>query len=395
MDTLPTELRQQILIHCPTPTLQSLRLTSKLWASLGFEYLISTTFTSLPHRPSFAHLLAISRTSLSQKLKSLFLNLGELNEYHARHNSYFLQYMRDPDERLAAQESSWGSYAWFRDEKERYMPLACASELLNPALKNIPSLRRVEVSLTTCPFPEIEETELLRQIWQIPSTRLLPRVATTERFTNLCLAIAGSPSRVEELSHDRLPLEFFAQKAITVSLISTVFLSLTRLSLVLDYSDMPNNLHSSQAFQNLSHCLRSASNMESLSLSFQGRQKTDITPFFASLAERDHVFEKLSDVKFEGVRCNEKDLVDFLSRNKRSLKNVQLGGPGLKAPHQKANGGLTLSEGSWKSVFEKVLAGLALQPKHFLIQGDMMQTDGRMFLVEDLAAAEDLGSLVK
>jgi hypothetical protein len=397
MNTLPTEIRRQIITHCTVPTLQSLRLTSTIWASLGFEYLISSSFTTLPHRPDFTRLLAVSQIPiLSQQIEHLIINLGEINEYHARHNSYFIQYMRDPDERLAAQESSWGSYASFKSEKEKHMPLACSSELLVPALKNLPKLKKVEVSLATCPFPKNDErTELLRQMWSIPSTRLCPRVATTERFTALCSALVGSPARVEELSHDRLPFEFFAQKSITISFISTVFLTIRKLSLVLDYSDMPNNLHSSQAFQNLSHCLRSTSYLEILSLSFQGRRKIDISPLFASLSEHNHVFDKLQNIKFEGMRCTENELVEFLLRHKASLKKVQLGGPGSKAPYQKANGGLHLGNGTWKSVFERVLAGLDLQPKCFLAQGDMMESGARLFVLEDLEAVEELGAFVR
>ena len=396
MDALPTELRRQILAQCTVPAVQSLRLTSKLWGTLGFEYLLTSTFTALPLYPDFNRLLSVSQVPiLSHKIQSIFINLGEINEYHARHNTYFIQYMRDPDERFAAQDSSWGAYATLKAQKEQYMPLACIPELLDPAFKNLPNLRKVDVSLATCPFPgENDETELWCQIWRIPSTRLFPRVATTERFTNLCTAIIGSPARVEELSHDRLPLEFFAQKPIIISLVSTVFLPLTKLSLGLDYSDMPNNLHSAQAFQNLSHCLRSASGLESFSLSFQGRKKTSISSLFSSFRDHKHTFKSLKEVKFEFVRCTENNLVEFLVKHKDTLKKVQLGGVGSRAPHQKARGGLHLDDGTWKSVFERVLAQLDLQQGAFLAQGDMVDPSGRAFVLEDLEPVEDLGSFV-
>jgi hypothetical protein len=303
--------------------------------------------------------------------------------------------MRDPDERLAAQEMAWGAYATFRSQKESCMSFACTPDLLDPALRNLSNLKKVEVSLAKCPFPENDErTELLRQIWNIPSTRLLPRVATTERFTNLLAAIAGSPSTVMELSHDRLPFEFFAQKAMIVSLASTVFIPLTSLSFVLDYSDMPNNLHSSQAFQNLSHCLRSASGLQSLQLSFQGRKKIDTSPLLNSLSENNFSFERLKEVKFEGVSCTENELVSFLLRQNGTLKKIQLGGVGSKAPHQKANGGVHLKEGAWKSVFEKVEAGTDLE--RFQVQGDMVELEsGKHFVLEELEKVESLGVFVR
>lgn len=302
--------------------------------------------------------------------------------------------MRDPDERLAAQEMSWGAYAGFKAEKEKYMSLASSFHLLDRALSHLSNLKRVSVSLSTCPFPENhEKTELLRQIWNIPSTRLLPRVATTERFTALCSAIVGSPARVEELSHDRLPFEFFAQKAITISLVSTVFLPITKLTLCLDYSDMPNDLHAPQGFQNLAHCLRSASSLETLSLSFTGRKKINIEKLFSRFADHDHTFEKLEDVKFEGVRCTENALATFLIRHKGSLRKVQLGGVGMKAPHQKTNGGIHLEEGTWKGVFKSVRERLNLQPKCFLVQG-VMGDPKKTFVLDDLVAVEELRNFV-
>jgi hypothetical protein len=363
---------------------------------LGEEYLVSPTFTTLPHRADFQRLFDTSQHPVfSRKIETLLITLGEINEYHARHNSYFIQYMRDPDERLAAQEMAWGAYATFRTQKESCMPLACTPDLLDPALKNLSHLKRVEVSLAKCPFPENDErTELLRQIWNIPSTRLLPRVATTERFTNLLSALASSPSTVMELSHDRLPFEFFAQKAMVISLISTTFLPLKSLSLVLDYSDMPYNLHAPQSFQNLSHCLRSAAGLQKLYLSFQGRKKVDISPLLDSFSEQTFSFAELQRIKFEGVSCAENELVTFLLGHKSSLKEVQLGGVGIKAPHQKANGGIYLKEGTWKGIFEKVGAGMDLET--FVMQGDMVEMEGgKHFVLEELEPVESLRTFVR
>jgi hypothetical protein len=364
-----------------------------VWATLGFEYLISPTFTTLLHRPDFQRLLAVSRIPLfSSRIENLFINLGEVNEYHARHNSYFIQYMRDPDERLAAQEISWGTYATIRKEKEKHGERACAPDLLDPAFRNLPNLKKVEVTLATCPFPEDDERmELLCQIWNIPSTRLLPRVATTERFTNLLSALCWSPSTIRSLSHDRLPFEFFAQKSMTISLISTNFMQLTSLSLVLDYSDMPNNLHSSQAFQNLSHCVCSATDLQTFFLSFQGRRKTDISPLLASFSERSVIFSRLRDVKLEGVLCSENAVVDFLLKHKETLRKVQLGGVGSKPPHQRANGGVHLKEGTWTSALKRLQGGLDLDVGCLRVQGDMMELEnGRRFDVDDLVGAEGL-----
>ena len=61
MEVLPVELRQTILQILDLESLKSIRLASKAWAFLAEEYLISPSFTTLPHRDDMSRLLAISQ----------------------------------------------------------------------------------------------------------------------------------------------------------------------------------------------------------------------------------------------------------------------------------------------------------------------------------------------
>ena len=61
MEHLPVELRQTVLQFLDLESLKSIRLTSKAWAVLGEEYLISDSFTTLPHRDDMSRLLSISQ----------------------------------------------------------------------------------------------------------------------------------------------------------------------------------------------------------------------------------------------------------------------------------------------------------------------------------------------
>jgi len=61
MEVLPVELRQTILQILDLDSLKSIRLASKAWAFLAEEYLISPSFTTLPHRDDMSRLLAISQ----------------------------------------------------------------------------------------------------------------------------------------------------------------------------------------------------------------------------------------------------------------------------------------------------------------------------------------------
>lgn len=113
MDTLPTELRQEILTHLCLASLKALRLTCHYWANDGLEFLISAKFTVKRHRDDCRRLLALSKHEALEKfVESLEFEMGEVDEYHARHNSYFIQYMRDPDERDESSGKAWAEYRY-------------------------------------------------------------------------------------------------------------------------------------------------------------------------------------------------------------------------------------------------------------------------------------------
>ena len=101
MEELPIELRRSVLQHVDLTSLKNLRLTSKPWAELGEEYLLSPVFNVFACRPDFnrLHLIA-EKEKFKYRIQSLHFNHAEVNEYHARHNTYFLQYMRDTETRV-------------------------------------------------------------------------------------------------------------------------------------------------------------------------------------------------------------------------------------------------------------------------------------------------------
>ncbi|KAF8863274.1 hypothetical protein BDZ45DRAFT_702598 [Acephala macrosclerotiorum] len=395
MEELPTEIRRAILVFVDIPSLKNLRLTSKLWRTLGEDYLISSTFVSLSFRNDISRLTALAKHSkFCLKIERLQFQHGEVNEYHARHNTYFLNCMQDSDTRMEMQTSVWSTYANLRAQKERYLPGSCDIHALNEAFGLLPNLKNVEVNLMTCPFQEDDHPEMLKEIWGIPSTRLMPRVATTERFTSLVSAIGSNTStiRIESLSHDRLPFEFFAQRPVLISHMSGAFKSLTNLNLAIDYSDMPNNLHHSQAFQNLSICIRSATQLRSLNLQFLGRRKIDISDLLSTFRASNYLFTNLKTLTLRGIMSTETDLGDFLIRQK-SLKSLQLGGLGLKTRHQPPNGGVHLSEGSFKELFAKIKSNLDLES--FKLHGDLIGVEsGERWILDGIENERNLWEFV-
>ncbi|KAE8443819.1 hypothetical protein EG329_001326 [Mollisiaceae sp. DMI_Dod_QoI] len=395
MEFLPTELRRAILAFVDITSLKNLRLTSRIWATLGEDYLISDTFFSLSYRNDIYRLTNLAKhPKFRHKIEHLQFQHGEVNEYHARHNTYFLNYMQDPDIRMEMQTSVWSTYANLKAQKERYLPNACDKEVMTRVFGLLPNLKSIDVSLMICPFQEDGHPEMLKEIWVIPSTRLMPRVATTERFTSLVTAVASNVSTIsiESLSHDRLPFEFFAQRPTLISLMSEAFQSLTSLNFVIDYSDMPNNLHHNQAFQNLSICLRSATQLRSLGLQFLGRKKTDIADLLSSFQVNRHVFSNLESLALRGITSTETDLGNFLVKQK-SLKTLHLGGLGFKTRHQPPIDGVHLSEGSFKDLFERIKNGMTLES--FKLQGDIIgQESGERWVLEGVEDEKDLWEFV-
>ncbi|KAL5331177.1 hypothetical protein ACEPPN_000706 [Leptodophora sp. 'Broadleaf-Isolate-01'] len=355
METLPNELRRAILTHLPISDLKSIRQTSKSWALLGQEYLLSPIFRTLPHRPDTLHLKGISsHPAFNHRIQAIHFNHGEVNEYSCRHNSYFLQYLMVPEERLTQQYTTWEAYEYFKQLTQKYLPTSCDEDTLTGIFAKLPNLTTLEVSLTRCPFTNSDPKvpDLLTNIWNFPSTRLLPRVATVERMTSILHAVSANSSAlsITTISHDRLPFEFFFQNPKKLAVISSAFKNLTSLTLLLEYSDLPNDTHAIQAFSNLAKCLRAASLLRDLSLGFQGRRKIDIAPLLATFAEDEFAFHHLSTLQLQGMIASETSLLDSLVRQKASLTKVTLGGEGVKAVRQPANGGIFLETGSWKGL---------------------------------------------
>ncbi|KAH8659123.1 hypothetical protein BGZ60DRAFT_117908 [Tricladium varicosporioides] len=395
MDELPVELRRGILQNLELRDIKAIRRTSKLWSKLGEEYLLSPHFHSLPHRPDLDRLEAISKSpKFCNRIQSLTFNHGEVNEYHARHNTYFLNYMQQTDARVEAQYQFWEQYTILKSLKETYLPAYFDTDRLARILRCLNNVQDIEVTVMTCPFMDEDDPGLLRDIWNIPSTRLLPRLSTTERFTNLLVAVSSNLSVItlKSLRHDRLPFEFFSQKPMLIDQLSSVFSMLTSLNLAIDYSDMPNNLYYAKGFHNLFQFLRTPTALRALSLSFLGRKKLDISPLFSSFQEHGYSFPCLGRLTLQGISACERELGNFIV-GQETLNYLQVGGAGLKNRHQPANGGILLMKGTFRTLFERIKSSLSLET--FLVQGDLVGSEsGERWILEESVPEEDLKEYV-
>jgi len=317
------------------------------------------------------------------------INLGEINEYHSRHNLYFQNFLRNYEDRTTAQDETWTAYTNVKVLNDQNLPTCCSQPRLASIFSSLPNLRSVSVTLMTCPFTR-QHPDFLNEIWKIPSTRRLPRAATIERFTAILSSTSSQP--LQKLSHDRLPFEFFAQRPTLITTFSNAFRSLTSLSLALDYGDNSTSLHTTSAFENLSTCLRNTIELRSFSLSMLGRRKIPISDLITTLHTHNFSFPCLHTLKLEGVSCTQRELCTFLVSQK-CLKTIQLGGEGLRNKHQPVNGGVHLLEGSFIEVFRTIKGGMDLE--RFDVMGDLKSLEyGELWVLDELVSVNDIGEYV-
>ena len=98
-------------------------------------------------------------------------------------------------------------------------------------------------------------------------------------------------------------------------------------------------------------------------------------------------------MKFEGINTTELQLGDFLLRNARALRRVQLGGVGVKAPHQPANGGVHLREGTFDGLFVRLRENMGRV--RVLVQGDLVGLkSGERWVLDAVEQVERLDQYV-
>jgi hypothetical protein len=365
MERLPSELRQEILQYLQIRDIKSIRLASTSWAELAQPYLIPPTFLSLPHRDDFSRLLLLSQhPSFARSIETLELDMGELNEYHARHNTFFVQYMRDPEERDHESHGAWAEYAELKRQKESLADKYCNLDLLEEAFKNLPKLRAIGINLMRCPF----QHSLLQLIWQIPTTRLLSRVSTTQRFSNIIYA--ARHLSLHSLTHDCLPFEAWSQRSILENVPAT-FQGLRTLKVCLDYSVFPNALHSSNGFSGFSSALCVAPNLQTLHVGFANSIRPNLS-FSEFMGE--YTWHDLHTLGLEGMNIAEDDVASFLIRHVATLKRLQLGVYRTSGYSQKVanmQNIIQFRQGTLKGLLTRIRDAMRLEKLN--MKGDVME----------------------
>lgn len=197
-----------------------------------------------------------------------------------------------------------------------------------------------------------------------------------------------------------------------------MFAGLTRLDLTLDTSNVGFPLAKVKAVNGLGYVMRMAPQLTHLALAFHnhtaprelfmlslrellGETGSLEGPPLLSGSSRDGAdrtdngfrFRALTDLKLEGVVCDEGDLRGFLLRHAATLERLRLGGRGLaRGTFDTPMGGVRLSNGTFWSLFRSLRGGRLPQLQRLHLEGAFFCETGS--LVTGLDAAADAADAV-
>ncbi|KAH8911465.1 hypothetical protein BR93DRAFT_342369 [Coniochaeta sp. PMI_546] len=367
MDSLPVELLRLIFEYCDTATVQHLRLASSTLATVGYDYLIPRQFTSVEWRDDVKRLHSIaSHARLRSSIESITFNFAKVDEYSARHTSFFQHWLQEPEERNEILQDAWTRYYETEERGRGLPPFSSRGSLVEEAFKNLPKLKDLEITYTKCPY----DIEVLKEVFQVRNCRKRDRVQACKNMNVIVSAIRHV--RLSSLAIDQLPLELFkvADDRRHWFDCARSFASLSHLDLIID---PPSNLLPQARFRainGLGHVLQFSPNLTRLSLGFHNYHNP-VAKFALRFEDllADFTFEKLTDLKLEGISCAEYDLRSFLIRHSSTLERLRLGGRGLAKPYELSIGGIHLYEGTWRSFFSS-LQGKLPRLERFHMEGD-------------------------
>jgi hypothetical protein len=369
MDSLPVELVRLVYQYCDAASVRALRLSAGRYADVGYEFLLEPHFSAVEWRDDIKRLRAIAgHDRLRGSIRSLTFNFSKVDEYNARHTTFFQHWLQEPEERSSLLQDAWIRYYELEETARKLAPFHTRSTTVEEAFKRLPNLKDLEITLTKCPY----DIDLLKDVFQLRTCRKRDRIEACKNMN--AIVSATRHVRLAALSIDQLPLEIFrlADDRRHWFDCARSFASLSRLNLVLD---VPGNLLPAARFRainGLGHVLHYSVNLTHLTLAFHAYH-APLEKFHLSLQAlfcgSEFVYPQLTDFKLEGVSCGEDDLKGFLVRHGATLERLRHGGRGLAKPNEWSIGGVHLHEGSFRGLFTG-LRGKMPVLRRFHMEGD-------------------------
>lgn len=376
MDFLPVELVRLVFESCEPSAVRALRLVSRIFADVGCEFLVRPHFSAVEWRDDITRLRSIAgHDRLRNSIRSATFNFAKVDEYNARHATFFQHWLQEPEERGALLQDAWIRYYELEESSRRLPPFHARSGTVEEAFKRLPNLKDLEITLTKCPY----DIDILKEVFKVQNCRKRDRDQACKTMNAIVSAIRHV--RLTSLSIDQLPLEILRHADDRRHWFDCArsFASLSRLHLVLDPPRSLLPRARARAVNGLGHILHYSVHLTHLTLAFHTyhapRDKFHLS--FDALfggsggsADDAFAFPRLTDLKLEGVSCAEDDLRCFLLRHGPTLERLRLGGRGLARPREPSTGGVHLHEGSFRALFASLRGGLP-RLKRFHVEGDV------------------------
>lgn len=349
MEALPVELVRLVYEYCDLESVKALRLQSRIFAAIGLDYLIGESVHVVGWRADRLHAIS-THDQLSGRIRNLCLNFAEVDEYSARHASFFQHYLEDPEERNERLAAAWAKYYDANKLRKASPAFDSQPDLVLQSFQNLPKLDDLEVTFTKCPY----RIDVLEDAFKgLPSSRKMDRDQAAKNLALIASAIRQS--NLSSLTIDRFPLEVLRlpdQRRHWSDCVSTSFSRLSTLNLTIDPSTLRLPAQRFKAIKGLGSILRCATNVTSLSLTFHtyAMPKHKFLVWFDTLLDG-FTFKKLTDLKLEGISCDEDDLRVFLLRHAPTLERLRLGGRGLAKAFEGGLGGIHLCRGTFRGLF--------------------------------------------
>lgn len=334
MASLPVELLRLIYDYCDPPTVRNLRRVSRLLASIGYDYLIPPHFIARGANKDAERLLSIAvHERLRSSIESISFHFSP-SDHQSANDLVHIVGMPLLDRTGWLNEKIQGTPALRLD-------IGCPS-LVEEALMRLPSLKSVEVNHSKSKNPT---QRAAGSCSIINKGRGVDEILSATRHCSL-----------SSLSFMQLPLEFFQSRdRQRWSNCTRTFASLTRLELAIGADTEVFPQARQRATNGLGRALQLAPGLKSLSLSFIGRHG-DSLGFSVSFDELlgGFTYENLSDLRLKGICCTNSGLSSFILRHASTLERLRLGGGYESFDVCGSIGGMTLHEGTWRSLFSSL-----------------------------------------
>lgn len=362
MEHFPVEIRRIILENLQLRDVATLRLVSKVWGTVGYEYLLPTCFPVYRHPRHMHRLCTASKDArLAHRIKSLEFFLAELDADMGASKpitcSTILRFIlpfgilvADFDRCLA--DLRRGVVSW-RD--------ACTSHSFRQAFSSLPSLKHISIRIAKRPHAWGKSSDVRLPPWMERQSRRETRPHAASNFVDLLAAIADCPSlELESFSHDWVPLKVFSRPSPATASLFSNFARLTTRALTIEdvtVSDS-SNAHArasarSHALTQLAQGISKARNLRTLELAFEGIYYSSINALMAAFRDLDARFCDLESLTLQNVVIRESDLVSFVI-NQRQLKSLVLGGGRNLDSGGLSAGGVVLREGTFEGLVARV-----------------------------------------